>query len=210
MRKRLSAILISSGAAAAVALGTTAALASSINATWTVSPGGSFSSSGSGQVKDATTGTVAKCTSISLNGTLKSGSGLSGTGIGSVTSASFSGCTIGTIGVNVAVHGLPWKLNAKKFSSTTGVTTGNVTGIDLVATTTGCSATLDGTAAGANNGITGIKYSNSTGKITLTSGSGANLHSWGVVGCFGLVNNGDIQKASGTLTVSPKQTITSP
>jgi hypothetical protein len=210
MRKRLTAILVSSGAAVALGLGSTAALASGINATWTVSPGGSISSSGSGQVKDATTGTVAKCTSISLNGTLKSGTGLSGTGIGSVTSASFSGCTIGTIGVNVAVHGLPWKLNAKKYDATTCVTTGNVTGIDLVATATGCSATLDGTAAGADNGITGIKYTNSTHKIKLTSGAGANLHSWGVVGCFGLVNNGDVQKASGTLTVTPAQTIHSP
>jgi len=210
MRKRLTAILVSGGAAAAIGLGTTAALASSINATWTVSPGGSITSSGSGQVKDSTTGTTAKCTSISLNGTLKSGSGLSGTGLGSVTSASFSGCTIGTIGVNVAVHGLPWSLNALKYNSTSGVTTGNVKGIDLVATTTGCSATLDGTAAGANNGVTGITYTNSTGKIKLTSGSGANLHSWGVVGCFGLVNNGDVQKASGTLTVTPMQKISSP
>ena len=210
MHKRLAAILVSSGAAAAVALGTTAAMASSINATWTVTPGGTIASSGPGQVKDAATSTVAKCTAISLNGTLKSGSGLSGTGIGSVTSASFSGCTIGTIGVSVAVHGLPWSLNALKFNATSGVTTGNVKGIDLVATATGCSATLDGTAAGANNGVTGISYSNTTGKIKLTSGSGANLHSWGVVGCFGLVNNGDVQKASGTLTVTPKQKITSP
>jgi len=210
MRKRLAAILVSSGAAAAVALGTTAALASSINATWTVSPGGSVSASGSGQVKDATTTTVAKCTSITMAGTLKSGSGLSGTGIGSITSASFSGCTVGTIGVSVAVHGLPWVLNAKKFNSTTNTAIGNVTGIDLVASTTGCTATLDGTAAGADNGIVGIKYNNGTGKIKLTSGSGANLHSWGVVGCFGLINNGDVQKASGTLTVTPKQKITSP
>jgi hypothetical protein len=31
-----------------------------------------------------------------------------------------------------------------------------------------------------------------------------------VSGCFGLVNNGDTEKASGTEKVSPKQTITSP
>jgi hypothetical protein len=209
MRKRLTAILVSGGAAAAIGLGTTAALASSINATWTVTPGGSATASGSGQVKDSTTGTVAKCTTISFTTTLKSGSGLSGAGIGSVTAATFSGCTIGTIGVNVATHGLPWSLNATKYNATKGVTTGNVSGIDLVATTTGCTATLDGTAAGANNGKSGVTYTNSTGKMALTA-TGGNLHSWGVVGCFGLVNNGDVQKASGSLTVTPKQTIHSP
>ena len=208
MRRRLTTVLLGSGAALALGLGTTAAMASNIAATWTVSPGGAASASGSGQVKDASTGTVAKCTTISIGGTLKSGSGLPGAGIGTLTTASFSGCTIGTIGVNVAVHGLPWKLNAASYNATTGVTTGSISGIDLVATATGCSATLDGTAAGANNGTTKATYTNSTGKIKLV-GSG-NLHAYAVSGCFGLVNNGDVQKASGTLTVTPKQTVHSP
>jgi len=42
---------------------------------------------------------------------------------------------------------------------------------------------------------------------TLKKGSGL---SGAVNGCLGLVNNGDVQQASGTETVSPKQTITSP
>ena len=210
MRKRLTAVLLSSGAAAlALALGTTAAMASNVNATWSVSPGGNFSFSGSAQVKDATTGTVAKCTSMKLSGTLKSGHGLSGTGLGTIKTASFTGCTIATVAITVTTHGLPWKENASSFNATTGVTTGNISGIDLVATAPGCSATLDGTAAGANNGKTKITYTNSTGKIKLL-GSGGNLHSYAVSGCFGLVNNGDVQKASGSGTVTPKQTITSP
>jgi hypothetical protein len=208
MHKRLTAVLLSSGAAAlAVALGASTALAA--DATWSVSPGGSFSFSGSGQVKDATTGTIAKCTSIKLSGTLKSGHGLSGSGLGSITTASFTGCTIATVAITVATHGLPWKENATSYNATTGVTTGNISGIDLVATAPGCSATLDGTAAGANNGKTKITYTNSTGKIKLL-GSGGNLHSYAVSGCFGLVNNGDVQQASGSGTVTPKQTITSP
>jgi hypothetical protein len=210
MRKRLTAVLLSSGAvAAAIGLGTTAAMASNIAATWSVSPGGSFSFSGSGQVKDATTGTVAKCTSIKLSGTLKSGHGLSGSGLGTIKTASFTGCTVATLAVTVTTHGLPWKENATSFNATTGVTTGNISGIDLVATAPGCSATLDGTGAGANNGKTKITYTNSTGKIKLL-GTGGNLHSYAVSGCFGLVNNGDAQHASGTETVTPKQTITSP
>jgi hypothetical protein len=208
MHKRLTAVLLSSGAAAlAVALGASTALAA--DATWSVSPGGSFSFSGSGQVKDATTGTIAKCTSIKLSGTLKSGHGLSGSGLGSITTASFTGCTIATVAITVATHGLPWKENATSYNATTGVTTGNISGIDLVATAPGCSATLDGTAAGANNGKTKITYTNSTGKIKLL-GSGGNLHSYAVSGCFGLVNNNDVQQASGSGTVTPKQTITSP
>jgi hypothetical protein len=210
MHKRLTAVLLSTGAAAlAISLGATTAMASSVRATWTVSPGGAISFSGSGQVKDATTGTIAKCTSIKMSGTLKSGTGLSGTKLGSITTAAFTGCTIATVAITVTTNGLPWRLNATSFNATTGVTTGNISGIDLVATAPGCSATLDGTAAGANNGRTRITYTNSTGKIKLL-GSGGNLHSYAVSGCFGLVNNNDVQQASGSGTLTPKQTITSP
>jgi hypothetical protein len=208
MRKHLTAVLLSSGAAAlALGLGTTTAMASSVASTWSVTPGGSAKASGSGQVKDTKTGTVAKCTSIKITSTLKKGHGLSGKGIGTITKASFTGCTIATVAVSVAVHGLPWKLNATSFKS--GVTTGTISGIDLKATAPGCSATLDGTKAGANNGVTKVTYTNSTGKLKLL-GPGGNLHTFAVSGCFGLVNNGDPEQASGTETVTPKQTITSP
>lgn len=207
MRKRLTAVILGGGTALALALGTTAAMA--INATWTVKPGGAISFSGSAQVKDAATGTTAKCSSVKMSGTVKKGSGLSGTGIGTLSKASFSNCNVGGIGVTVTVHGLPWKLNATSFNSTSGVTTGTISGIDLVATNPACSATLDGTGAGANNGKTKITYTNSTGKIKLL-GSGGNLHSYNVSGCLGLINNGDAQHASGSGTVTPKQTITSP
>jgi hypothetical protein len=209
MHKRLTAVLLSTSAAAlALSLGASTAGASTLRATWSVSPGGAFSETGTGQVKDATTGTIAKCT-ITLAGTLKSGHGLAGAGLGSITSASFTKCTIAGIGITVAVNGLPWKLNATSFNATTGVTSGNISGIDLVATAPGCSATLDGTAAGANNGKTKISYTNSTSKIKLLA-TGGNLHSWAVSGCFGLINNGDVQQATGSGTVKPSQTITSP
>ena len=65
--------------------------------------------------------------------------------------------------------------------------------------------------AGKNNGVTKITYTNSTGKLKLL-GPGGNLHSWGIAPgtCFGLINNGDAQQASGSGAVTPKQTITSP
>jgi hypothetical protein len=203
MRKRLTTIVLA-GSATALALGLTATSASAASG-WTVKPGGAFSSSGSDQVKDTKTGTVAKCTSVTISGTLKK-SAPSGAGLGSLTKASFSKCAIGTISVTVTTHGLPWKLNATSYKS--GVTTGSISGIDLVATAPGCSATLDGTGAGKDNGVADATYNNSTGVLTLT-GKG-NLHSWAVSGCFNLVNNGDPQDASGTNKVSPKQTITGP
>lgn len=109
----------------------------------------------------------------------------------------------------MASNGFPWNLNATRYNSSTGVTTGTITGIDLVATAPGCSATLDGTAAGADNGKIKVTYTNSTGALKLLS-TGGNLHDYAVSGCFGLVNNNDPEDASGTTTVTPKQTITSP
>jgi hypothetical protein len=211
MHKRITTLL-AAGGAAALAVGLTAAPSfATAKATWTVSPGGTISVTGSAQVKDATTGTIAKCTSLSLGGTLKKGSGLSGSSIGMITSASFTGCTIGTIAVTVAIGAgsLPWEVNALTYNATTHTTTGTLEDIDLRASTTGCSAALDGTALGSNNGKTKFTYSNTTGTLKLL-GSGGNLHSWGVVGCFGLVNNGDVQQASGSGSLTPKQTITSP
>jgi hypothetical protein len=203
--------MVLTGAATALVIGVSAGAALAINATWTVKPGGNFSFAGTAQVKDATTppNVVANCTKVSLSGTLKKGSGNSGTGIGTITKASFKSCKIATIAVTVAVKGLPWKENAVSFNKTTGVTTGTISGIELIATGTGCKATLDGTAAGKHNGVTAMTYTNSTGKIALVA-TGGNLHSYAVNGCFGLIMNNDVQQASGSGTVTPKQTITSP
>jgi hypothetical protein len=209
MFKRTMAIVIAGGATAALTVTLSAVPSSAATATktWTISPGGSASASGTAQVKDTKTGTVAKCTSLKASATLKKGSGQSGQHIVKITKATFTGCSIATISVTVVVKGLPWYLNATSYKS--GVTTGSLTGIDLVATATGCSATLDGTGAGADNGTVKGTYTNSTGKLALL-GPGGTLHAWAVSGCLGLINTGDPAQASGSLTVSPKQTITSP
>jgi len=205
MRKSLTALLCGSSAIAlTLTLGATAASA----ATWTVTPGGAITASGSGQVKDTSTGTIAKCTSIKVTkATLKHGSGLAGKGIGTITASTFTGCTIATISVTVTTENLPWKLNATSYNSSTGVTTGTLTGVELLATAPGCSATLEGTTA--TNGKIKVTYTNSTGVLKLLA-TGGNLTDENVSGCFGLVNNGDPEDASGSLTVTPGQTITSP
>jgi hypothetical protein len=208
MMKRISTIITAGGAAAALTVALCAAPSSATTAsTWTVKPGGKASGSGAAQVKDTKTGTVAKCSTLKLTATAKSGTGLPGAKLVKITAATFTGCTIGPISVSVAPHGLPWYLNAVSYSS--GVTTGTVTGIDLVATATDCSATLDGTAGGADNGTVKGTYTNATGKLALLA-AGGNLHAYNVSGCLGLINDKDPAQASGSLTVTPKQTITSP
>ncbi|MGH3159715.1 MAG: hypothetical protein ACRDNF_24515 [Streptosporangiaceae bacterium] len=206
MRKGITATLAAGSAIAlSLALGVTAASATTAT-TWTVSPGGSITASGSGQVKDTSTGTIAKCTSIKVtSATIKKGSGLKGAGLGTIKASAFTGCTIATISVTVATANLPWKLNAVSYKASTGVTTGTLTGVQLDASAPGCSATLEGTTA--TNGKIKVTYTNSTGVLKLLP-TGGNLTDEDVSGCFGLVNNGDPEDASGSLTVTPKQTIT--
>ena len=74
----------------AAVVGVTTVLAA---ATWTVRPGGPISlTSGRLAVRDPGTGTVLTCTSSHVSGTLKHGGGLSGTGIGTVTSGVSTKC----------------------------------------------------------------------------------------------------------------------
>ena len=206
-----SALVMSAALAGVLALSAGSALAATnaaIAATWTVKPGGAITAkAGVTTLKDTTTGSVLTCQTSSGKGTLKSGSGLSGTGIGSITALSFSTCT-GPLGLTFTVKTthFPWHLNAVSFSS--GVTTGTITGIHATLTGPGCSAVVDGTGATANNGKVTAKYSNGTGKLT-TTGAG-NLHIYNVSGCAGLIHSGDGSSFKGSYTVSPKQTITSP
>jgi hypothetical protein len=207
--KRTGAILVA-GAATAAMIGLSAAPAFAAT-TWTVTPGGAITGkSGVTTFKDTKTGNSAGCESSSTSATLKKGSGLTGTGLGSVSRLSFTSCT-GPLGTpfTVTPHDLPWKLNALSYNKTTGVTTGSITGMDATLSGPSCSADGDGTGAGLHNGKVLVQYTNSTGKLKVLT-TGGNLHIYKVVGCAGLIASGDALTVSGTYTVSPKQTITSP
>ena len=200
-----SALLATAAAAATIGLGASQAVA----ATWTVKPGGSITgNAGATKLKDTKTGSTLSCKSSKATGTLKSGSGLSGTGIASIKSVTFTTCT-GPLGLTFTVKTshLPWKLNAVSYKS--GVTHGTLTGIHATLTGTGCSATVDGTSATANNGKVSGTYTNSTHKLTILT-SGGNLHVYNVSGCAGLINSGDPTTFSGSYAISPGQTVTSP
>jgi hypothetical protein len=85
--------------------------------------------------------TVLTCTSSDTGATPRGSSGLSGTGIGSITAISFTSCT-GPTGLQFAVTGnnLPYSLNARSCSSSTGTTKGKITDIDARLSGAGCSA----------------------------------------------------------------------
>ena len=85
----------------------------------------------------------------------------------------------------------------------------SVTGIDMVLTSPGCSATADGTAAGAKNGEISGKYLNSTYELEIKPLSGT-MKLYNVTGCPGLFKNGDRLGLGADYTISPAQTITSP
>jgi hypothetical protein len=210
--KRAGGGLVTSAALAGVlALSAGSAVAAAdtaVAATWTVKPGGAITAkAGTTTLKDTKTGSTLTCKSSSGKGKVKSGKGLPGAGIGSITTLSFSTCT-GPLGLTFTVKTthFPWHLNAVSFSS--GVTTGTITGIHATLTGPSCSAVVDGTGATANNGKVKAKYSNSTGKLT-TTGAG-NLHIYNVHGCAGLIGSGDGSSFKGSYTITPKQTITSP
>jgi hypothetical protein len=208
--KRTGSALIA-GAAAALMIGTSAASALAAAPTWTVKPGGAITAkSGATTLTDTKTHQKLSCTSSTAKATLKKGSKLSGAGLGSITSLSFSGCT-GPFGIHFTVTSghLPWKLNAVSYSRSTGTTTGTITGIHATLSGTACSAIVDGTGATKNNGTVRVTYVNRTHKLTVLA-AGDNLHTYGVRGCLGLINSGDGASFTTAYAVSPAQTITSP
>jgi hypothetical protein len=207
MRKRVAGFLLSGGVAAlAIGLSTTAALATTAT-TFSVSPGGSITGTAAKTtLTDTKTGNALSCKSSKATGTVKSGTGLAGAGIGSISALTFSNCT-GPLGLSftVTTSAFPWSLNAVSYKK--GVTTGTITGIHAVLSGSDCTATVDGTSATADNGEVKVTYTNSTGKLKVLT-TGGNLTIYNVSGCLGLINSGDPTTFSGTYTITPKQTIT--
>jgi hypothetical protein len=198
--------ILPAAAAGALALGLFAGPAAAAT-TWTVRPGGSVTGhSNRTALIDTTTGTFGIfCASSSLHGKFRSGHGLPGAGLGSLTAVSFSGgCFTLTSG-----H-LPWTVNARSFNSSTHTTTGTITGVHLVFTDPGfCDFAADGTGATAGNGIVHFRYANGTGRLRTVK-TGSTLHIYRVNGCGGPIHDGDAAALSGPYVITPAQVITSP
>ena len=216
MSKRPPRILFCGCAAVlAAALGVTPALAMT---TWTIRPGGAIGAkSGTVTFQDTTTGTKFTCQSLTASATLKRGSGLPGSDAGPVSTISFNTCSSGFAKArapqidliwNLQATHLPWHLNLLSYDR--GVVTGTISHMQIqVSTNSPCSAVIDGTSATAGDGRLKFSYTDSTGRLKILT-AGGNLHFYNINDCIGLINNGNPATLSATITVSPKQLITSP
>jgi len=209
MRKGIFAVILAASAAAlTIGLTATSSFASTVKSTvktWSVSPGGSITLSSSRvRLKDTSTAKAVTCTSSSAKGTLKSGTGLSGTGIGSLTSTSYSTCTgPKKLAITLTAASLPWTLNAAFYNKTKGVADGTITGITITVSGTGCTATVAGTSA-TTGGDEHFTYGNSTADLKFAPADGT-LHVYAVTGCTGLFKTGDAVTLAAIYAVSPKQ-----
>lgn len=211
MSNRYARILVAGGAAVlGAALGGPAALAAATAPTWTVQPGGTVATAGALTLTDAKDGVSDTCTSSTMAATLKAGSGLPGSGIGSISMAAFRGC--GHIAsTDLRPLGLPWHLNLGSYDAATGVSRGTIRHVKLafVPVPGACTATVNGSSGGTPDGVVAVTYANQTGKLKILP-HGGTLHFYDISGCVGLINDGDPVALSATFTVSPKQDITSP
>ena len=213
MRKRLATILAASGAVAlTLSLSTTSVLAVTAK-TWTVTPGGTLSGKSTKTVlTDTVTGAVLTCKTSTATGTAKSGSGLTNP-LATISATTFGKCT-GPAGLTfkVTTSAFPWDLNGTKYTASSGLTKGTITGIHAVLTGTNssCTATVDGTSATADNGKVDATHKNSAPTKLNVVPTGGNLHAYNVSNCLGALNNGDATTYKATYTLTTGQTITSP
>jgi hypothetical protein len=192
----------------AAVLGVTTAPAA---ATWTVRPGGPVSlTSQRLVVRDTTTASQLSCSPAHFSGTLKGGGGLSGTGIGAVTSGGSTQCT-GPLGLSFTLTAtdLPWRVTFTSYNASTGRVTGHLGHVQATLTGPGCRGVIDGTSGTASDGIVRFTYTDSTATLRVLP-TGGNLHFYNLSGCAGLFTDGDPVTFSGNLSVRPRQTITSP
>jgi hypothetical protein len=178
--------------------------------TWTVRPGGPVSmKSGRFTLTDTTTGSALSCQSSALSGTLKGGSALPGTGIGSITTVGFTRCSTPISGFTLRARDLPWHLNFSSYNAATGVAAGSLSHVRIKMLMPDCDAVIDGSSGSASDGIVKVGYTNSTGVLQART-TGGNLHFYNVQGCAGLIRTGDSATITARFSVSPKQVITSP
>jgi hypothetical protein len=211
MRTRLIAGFVAGAAVLAGSPGGVLAPAGTA-ATWTVSPGGSATAktiAGTLTLTDTSTGAVGTCTSSTVTGTVKGGSGLSGHDIGTVTTAAFGRCAaLGSVPLTVTASRLPWRISFTSYNPRTHVVLGTVTGVK-VALGGICEAVVNGSSGSAADGLVRAVYNDQIGELTFLTG-GSNLHYWHVKNCHQLINDGDPVALTASYMVRPIQDITSP
>ncbi len=199
MRKRLIGALVAGFAMVAAIV--MSAPANAVPATWSVSPGGNFTgTAGTTVLRVQENGVQLTCRSASAAGTAKSGTGLSNP-LATLPAGStkFNTCS-GPFGLTFTVtHNGVWTLNGVSYAAP--VTSGNLGNINATINGPGCLATVVGTV--------NATYNNST-KVLATNGSHYGLTFTSVSGCSGLIQTGYHASFSGSFTISPGMTVTSP
>jgi hypothetical protein len=191
------------GVTATLAIGSTAALAVPA-ATWTVKPGGAVSIvTGKFTLTDPKTNSTIICASAELSGTLRSGSGLPGTHVGSIPKVSFTKCLWAGANTTLAAQSRPWHINLTSYGN--GVVTGTVSHLAMSAVGAACGPVIAG--KGSSEGTVKFTYNDSTnaGKFT-----GGNLQVVSEICPSGLFHTGDPIHMAASFSMQPAQSITSP
>jgi len=178
--------------------------------TWTVKPGGALTATaGTTTLTDSTASQSITCTSSVAKGTLKTGSGLAGKGLGTVTSLTFKGCSILGQSVSATIKGT-MPLNGVSYNATTKTASMTITKIHgkITVPSLSCSATIDGaTSATAHNGMVKATFANKTSSLKVLA-TGSTLHLYNVT--CPVIMSGDSVNFTGSYKFVPKTTITSP
>jgi hypothetical protein len=201
--------------------------------TFTVSPGGAWSGTRAPDstvgIRDAVSNQTILCSGLTASGGFRSGTGLSGSNIGSLTGISFTGCQVRNLTVTVTVHTsaanpAPITLTGVSPADST-VFSGRAANVSLTLdASNGCHAEVGAqVTSGGGPGFTGIAYSTTAARFSFAAaGKGLFIQSatsqctsstYGLkLKQFDRISLGGFGDsiAASSVIVSPAQTITSP
>jgi hypothetical protein len=208
-----------------LAVGLGAGLAGQAQAatTFTISPGGAWSGSGSGAgIRDAVSNQVTHCSGAALAGSFKSGRGLSGTNIGTLTRMALTGCEVHGVAVTITVHTsaanpAPMSLTGE-FPAGSGIFTGQATNVSLTLDdANGCHAEVGArTINGGGPGVAGFTYNSTDAQLSFGAGTHGLFVQSATPQCnsgvyHGLaVQQGERIDLNSAVIISPAQRISSP
>lgn len=178
--KKTKVIAVQLLAAAGLAVGLGAGLAGPAQAatTFTISPGGAWSGNGSGGgIRDAVSNQTTSCSGVTMAGSFKSGRGLSGTNIGTLTRMVLTGCVVHGVAATITVHTsaanpAPLSLTGE-FPAGSGIFTGQATNVSLTLDdANGCHADVGAkTINGGGPGVAGFSYNSTNGQLAFAAGT---------------------------------------
>lgn len=174
---------------------------------YTLTVGGSatgtpaFSGTSAGGITFDTPLVGMSCSGATANGTLAPGTGVSGAAIASINATTWTGC-IGPLGLPMTVTGSgSWKLNATGTATagTSDNVAGNISSITANVAQTGNPSACSFKVTGVVDGV--FKEGTSQLQVTSPTAVGSLVIS-NVVGCYGLVANGDPAEFNGTYNIA--------